>query len=253
LDSGYVGIGTYTPSAPLDIYYTGTEAAPSVIFANDSDTGIYQPATDTLAFSIAGNEEIRITSNGLRFDGKTSDPALAQEGDVWYRSDTGNLKIYSDGRAQEISTVAVAQVYQTGTTTYSDTGYSAITWDGTNTSLRYVDSTYDHSTSVNPSQVTINDAGLYRVTYSISWDTTANQSRLSTCSLYVNGVSTNFGSSHAYGDNNTNDWGTNSTSFMYQFTASDYLEIQCTNTGTSGDITTTANESWLNVELVRRQ
>jgi len=252
LDSGEVGIGTDTPLAGLDINFAGTAAAPALIWQNDSNTGIFHPAADEIAFSANGAEQIRITGNGLRFYGKTSDPTTPQEGDMWFRSDVDNFKIHADGRTQEIRTVAIAQVYETGTTTFNTS--TAIDWDGTSTTFRFVDATYTHTTATNPSRVTINDAGLYRISYNISWDTTVNARRTSTCRFYVNGslITPGVGSSHAYSRNSTDDWETNSAEFMYAFSAADYYEIRCENTGTSGNITTLTNESWTLIELIRR-
>ena len=79
--SGNVGIGC-SPSYPLEVQSggvgtvlragtsfisidpTGSAAAPSLIFNGDSNTGIYRPTTDTLGFSTAGSERMRIDSSG---------------------------------------------------------------------------------------------------------------------------------------------------------------------------------------------
>jgi hypothetical protein len=42
----------------------GAEATPSLIFAGDSDSGMWHPAANTLAFSTFGNERLRISSGG---------------------------------------------------------------------------------------------------------------------------------------------------------------------------------------------
>jgi hypothetical protein len=77
-----VGIGTDTPGYPLDVQSggvgtvlragtaflsidsVGTASAPTLIFNGDSDTGIFRAAANTLAFSTAGVERMRITSAG---------------------------------------------------------------------------------------------------------------------------------------------------------------------------------------------
>lgn len=252
LDTGFVGIGTNGPLAPLDINSAGSAASPSLIFEGDSDTGLFHPNADEIGFSIGGGESIRLTGNGLRFIGKTSDPVTLVDGDIWFRSDTGNLKMRADGRTQEIQTVSVAQVYQAGTTTFN--APTPIAWDCTSTNFRFIDSTFTHSSSTDPSRVTINDAGLYEISYSVAWDTTANGRRTSTCRFFVNGsvAVPAVGTSHAYARNNNDDWESNSSSFMYSFNAGDYYEIQCESTGSNGSITTLANESWTSIKLVRR-
>jgi hypothetical protein len=51
---------------------SGTAAAPSLIWSGDDNTGIWHPASDTLAISTAGSERARIDSSGNFFVGNTS-------------------------------------------------------------------------------------------------------------------------------------------------------------------------------------
>jgi len=80
--SGNVGIGTSSPAYPLEVQSggvgtvlragtsflsidsVGSAAAPSLIFNGDANTGIWRPASDTLAVSTAGGERMRIDSSG---------------------------------------------------------------------------------------------------------------------------------------------------------------------------------------------
>jgi hypothetical protein len=55
--------GTATFSGVVNIP-VGAEGAPSLIFAGDSDSGMWHPAANTLAFSTFGNERLRISSGG---------------------------------------------------------------------------------------------------------------------------------------------------------------------------------------------
>ena len=82
LSGGNVGIGVASPSYPLEIQSggvgtvlragtsfisidsTGSAASPSLIFNGDDDTGIYRPASDTLAVVTGGTERMRIDSSG---------------------------------------------------------------------------------------------------------------------------------------------------------------------------------------------
>lgn len=65
-----VGIGTVTPGQKLDIQGTvridniGTAALPSLVIGTANNTGIWNPATSTLAVSTAGSERMRVTSTG---------------------------------------------------------------------------------------------------------------------------------------------------------------------------------------------
>lgn len=231
----------------------GSAGAPALYFSGSTTTGIYQSAADQVAISAAGTEQVRVTANGLRFAGKNADPGSPQEGDIWFRSDTDNFKVYADGRVQELVTAAVIQVYESGTTTIPTTS-APIDFDGTDASARIIDPTFSHSTGVNPSEITINDAGLYRISYSISWDTTANARRINQCEMLVGGspLPTGVSVSYDYSRNNTDDKGTNSTTFLYEFSGGDVAEISCDSVGSAGSVDTVAGESWLTIELVRR-
>jgi hypothetical protein len=50
----------------------GSAAAPSITFSGDTNTGIFSPAADTIAFAEGGVESARITSSGDFLVGKTS-------------------------------------------------------------------------------------------------------------------------------------------------------------------------------------
>jgi hypothetical protein len=66
--SGFVNIDAGYQSSNV----SGTAAAPSLIWAGDDNTGIWHPASDTLAISTAGSERARIDSSGNLLVGTTS-------------------------------------------------------------------------------------------------------------------------------------------------------------------------------------
>ena len=69
-------VQTVTPPANINIQLAdGTAAAPSLNFANDTNTGIFRPTTDTIAFTEGGPEAMRIDSDGDVGIGTTS-PAV---------------------------------------------------------------------------------------------------------------------------------------------------------------------------------
>ena len=94
-DGGHVSIGATTTTYPLtvesggvgtvlragtsfvSIDSVGSAASPSLIFNGDSNTGIFRAAADTLAFSTAGSERMRIDSSGLIKFSKTATTATA--------------------------------------------------------------------------------------------------------------------------------------------------------------------------------
>jgi hypothetical protein len=62
----------------------GSAAAPAITFAGDTNTGIYSPAADTIAFAEGGTEAMRINSDAqvVTVAGTASLPALTFTGDT---------------------------------------------------------------------------------------------------------------------------------------------------------------------------
>ena len=74
----FAGAATFSGVVNIPI---GAEATPSLIFAGDSDSGMWHPAANTLAFSTFGNERMRITSGGdAIFSGSITAPTLIASG-----------------------------------------------------------------------------------------------------------------------------------------------------------------------------
>ena len=78
----------------------GTAAAPTIMFANDSTSGMFSNAISSLSWSIAGTEHMRLTLSGLnlypgkklRFDG------VSGTGDTYIEESSSNvLDMYSGG------------------------------------------------------------------------------------------------------------------------------------------------------------
>ncbi len=68
--SGYVGVGTASPSATLDVVGTievgdGTLSAPSITFGNDTNVGFYRVAADQIGFVANGGLYFQFTAGSL--------------------------------------------------------------------------------------------------------------------------------------------------------------------------------------------
>jgi hypothetical protein len=70
---GTGGTLTTTSGGQTIEHATGTAAAPSVTFTGDTNTGIFNPAADTIAFAEGGVEAMRIANDGfVSFAGNTT-------------------------------------------------------------------------------------------------------------------------------------------------------------------------------------
>ena len=70
-DGEFVNVSGDTMTGALGII-AGTAAAPGVFFSGDTNTGIYSPGADTLAFVEGGVESMRIDSSGRHLVGTSS-------------------------------------------------------------------------------------------------------------------------------------------------------------------------------------
>lgn len=120
--AGNVLVGTTTQSGLLHVngvitVTAGSAGAPSIISTTGtSDTGQWFPAADTIAWSTAGSERVRVKSGGaVRYVPLTADPASGEAGDVYYNSTLNKLRVYNGSRwvslhgsAWDISTAVLA-------------------------------------------------------------------------------------------------------------------------------------------------
>jgi hypothetical protein len=82
IEAGEIGSGAVTTAKlATDLVVThalGSASTPSITFTGDTNTGIFSPTADTIAFSEGGAESMRIDASGNLFVGKTSDSDAAQ-------------------------------------------------------------------------------------------------------------------------------------------------------------------------------
>jgi len=104
--TGYVGVGLSNPAALLHVngdawankcvlVTDGTSNAPVFSWSNDTNTGIFHPALDQMAVSIAGSNMLHMTSSNVGI--ATSNPSytLHVTGSVYA---TGDILAFSDAR-----------------------------------------------------------------------------------------------------------------------------------------------------------
>ncbi len=235
------------------------------LIRNNRYNQVTVPEIDNGTATKFGVEQKRATNNPTINDGAALGYA---NGTIWLNTSTNDAFILLNNTVgaavwKQISdngtTMQVGQFFDGnaggGNYNLNTAGWTAIPW---NSESFPEDLAYSHDTVVNNSRITILNAGLYRVSYSINHkNNTTNNRKSIKCGVRVNGaVNTNTTGdsfSHTY-DNNSNDLGTNSTEVLINFNANDYYEIVCRRDGGTGDaiLTTTAQgASWTLIEKIK--
>jgi hypothetical protein len=91
--------GVDSLSTPAVTNAAGSASAPSITFTGDSNTGIYSPAADTIAFTEGGVESLRIDSSGRVGIGTTSSPAASSVVLTLYGANSGGLELVSSNNS----------------------------------------------------------------------------------------------------------------------------------------------------------
>ena len=106
----------------------GTAAAPA-IRGTDTNTGIFFPAADTIAFAEGGAEVMRIDSSGnLQFNSGYGSVATAFGCRAWVNfNGTGTVAIRGSGNVSSVTDLGVGNYRVNFTTAMPDVNYSATT------------------------------------------------------------------------------------------------------------------------------
>ena len=155
-----VGINKTSPATTLDvggsIYFSsilrgtsdGSESSPTIQPGNDGDTGLFRPTTNTIGFTTAGSEAMRIDSSGNVGIGGASDGASLQVNRastsyIDIKSDNSlRMRMYGDSNQAILVSEGVPLIFKYGSTEamrianggdinfYEDTGTTAkLFWD----------------------------------------------------------------------------------------------------------------------------
>ena len=125
-------VQTVLPPANINIQLAdGTAAAPSLNFANDTNTGIFRPTTDSIGFAEGGVEAMRIDSSAnLKFNSGFGSAGTAYGCRAWVSfNGTGTPAIIGSGNVTSITDSAVGTYIVNFTNSMPDTNYTAITSD----------------------------------------------------------------------------------------------------------------------------
>jgi hypothetical protein len=123
----------------------GTAALPAITTSGDTNTGIFFPAADTIAFSEGGAEAMRIDSSAnLQFNSGYGSVATAYGCRAWVNfNGTGTVAIRASGNVSSITDNGTGNYTVNFTTAMPDTNYSVSAWNnnpmgtlGSGTTLR---------------------------------------------------------------------------------------------------------------------
>ena len=99
--------------------------------------------------------------------------------------------------------------------------------------------------------ITINTSGVYKISYSVYFDTNANARRTVDAWVENNTVEIVPSRSTSYARNNTDDTASLGATFMVDLTATDVIRLRAQSTGTSGTAIGKGNRMWICLEFMR--
>jgi hypothetical protein len=110
-------------------FVAGTAAAPAITTSGDTNTGIFFPAADTIAFAEGGTEAMRLTDTGLlQFNSGYGSVATAYGCRAWVNfNGTGTVAIRASGNVSSITDNGVGNYTVNFTTAMSDANYNLVT------------------------------------------------------------------------------------------------------------------------------
>ena len=109
-------------------FVAGTAAAPAITTSGDTNTGMFFPAADTIAFAEGGTEQMRLTDTGLlQFNSGYGSAAVAYGCRAWVNfNGTGTVAIRASGNVSSITDNDTGDYTVNFTTTMPDANYSVV-------------------------------------------------------------------------------------------------------------------------------
>ena len=109
----------------------------------------------------------------------------------------------------------------------------------------------DSNFTLSGSEITINTDGVYRVSYSVFFDTDTNARRTVDAWVEQNSSEIIPSRSSSYARNTTDDTSNSSATFLVEFVNADVVRLRCQSTGTNGTCEGIGDRVWIALEFVR--
>lgn len=122
-------VQTFVPSPGVSQQFSiGTAASPAITFIGDTNTGIYSPGADTLAFVEGGIEVMRLDSSAnLQFNSGYGSVATAYGCRAWVNfNGTGTVAIRASGNVSSITDNGTGDYTVNFTTAMPNANYSLV-------------------------------------------------------------------------------------------------------------------------------
>jgi len=234
-------------------------------------------ATDVLrirAQVVSGSSQTDTLANGTRFliqtigadgaDGATgpqgptgsgSDVIIEDEGSSVANTPHSNLNFVgagvtaTDGGAG-VATITIPGVATANIAQYRQTSNLTINTTPTTVALNATDFE-DAAFSRSGENITINTLGVYRISYSVYFDTNTNARRTVDCWVENNTSTIVPSRAAAYARNTTDDTSSVGATFLVQLAGSDVVRLRAQSTGTSGTAIGQGERMWIVLEYVR--